>query len=385
MIKKKIVVLGSTGSIGESTAKVIRTFPDSFEVVGVAAGCNAEKLGRQAAEFNAPFAVIGNESMIPKVREYAPDCRVSSGEQALIDLATRPEVDIVLCAIIGTGGLLPVLKALELGKTVALASKEVLVMAGELVMGTARKHGGRIIPVDSEHSAIFQCLAGVRNPAEIRRLLLTASGGAFRDVPAHELENMTFEAALKHPAWQMGPKITVDSATMMNKGLEVIEASFLYDVPHDRIDVLIHPEAVVHSLVEFVDSSILAQLSEPDMCLPIQYALFYPERHPGKLRPLDLAAHGSLHFREPERVKYPTLDLAYRALREGGTMSAVLNAANEEAVEFFRQRKIKFTDIHRLIAAVMDRHVNHPSPDLGTILEADRAARACAREYLEKL
>lgn len=385
MKTRKLVILGSTGSIGENTVKVVRSFPGRFEVVGLAARVSAEKLGRQAAEFNCPFAVIGEESLAGEVGKYAPDCRIASGDGALIDLVTRPEVDIILCAIIGTGGLLPVLKALELGKTVALASKEVLVMAGELVMKTAREHGGRIIPVDSEHSAIFQCLSGRHESSEIRRLILTASGGAFRDLPAAELENMTFEAALKHPAWLMGPKITVDSATMMNKVLEVIEASFLYGVPQDRIEVLIHPEAVVHSLVEFVDNSILAQLSEPDMCLPIQYALLYPERHCSKLKPLNLAAYGQLHFRVPDPGRYPALELAYRALREGGAMPAVLNAANEEAVEFFRRRLIRFTDIPRLIGAVMEMVPNRSTPDLPAILEADRAARAAAGQYLKIL
>jgi 1-deoxy-D-xylulose-5-phosphate reductoisomerase len=385
MKPKKLVILGSTGSIGENTARVVRNFPGCFEVVGLAARASAEKLGKQAAEFNCPRVVIGGEALVAQVRKYAPDCRVDVGDEALIDLVTHPEVDIVLCSIIGTGGLLPVLKALELGKTVALASKEVLVMAGELVMKTAREYGGRIIPVDSEHSAIFQCLADRHQSSEIRRLILTASGGAFRDLPTAELENMTFEAALNHPAWRMGPKITVDSATMMNKVLEVIEASFLYNVPEDRIEVLIHPEAVVHSLVEFVDNSILAQLSEPDMCLPIQYALFHPERRQGKLKPLNLAAYGQLNFRAPDPNRYPALELAYHALREGGTMPAVLNAANEEAVEFFRKRQIRFTDIPKLIEVVMRKVPCRPAPDLPAILAADREARAAAGEYLKIL
>ncbi len=385
MTSKKIVILGSTGSIGESTAKVIRALPGRFEVVGLAAGTNAAKLGQQAAEFNAPHAVIGSPALIGEVQKYAPACRVESGENALIELASRPEVDIVLCSIIGTGGLLPVLKALQLGKTVALASKEVLVMAGELVMRTAREHGGSIIPVDSEHSAIFQCLHSSRDTAEVHKLIITASGGAFRDTPREQLEHMTVADALKHPAWSMGPKITIDSATMMNKGLEIIEASYLYQIPHDRIEVLIHPEAVVHSMVEFIDGSVMAQLSEPDMCLPIQYALLYPERCHGGLKRLDLAEYGRLHFKRPDPLHYPALDLAFRALREGGTMPAIMNAANEEAVELFRHGKIKFTDIHRVVERVMNDLKAEPAPDLAAILAADRCAREKVRQYYGNL
>ncbi len=374
-MSKKIVILGSTGSIGESTAKVIRSMPECFKVAGLAACSNAVKLAEQANEFNCPRAVLAATELIPEFQRIAPDCQVTSGEAALVELVSAPEIDIVLCAIVGTGGLQPVLRALELGKTVALASKEVLVMAGDLVMETARKHGARIIPVDSEHSAIYQCLEGSAGHVEVERLILTASGGAFRDTPLEKLENMTAVDALKHPAWSMGPKVTIDSATMMNKGLEIIEASHLFNIPHDRIDVLIHPQAAIHSLVEFVDGCMLAQLSEPDMCMPIQYALTWPGRCRGSWKRLDLAQLGTLKFQNADPQRYPALALAYRALRDGGTMPAVMNAANEEAVDLFRAGKIKFTEIHRIIAQVMDHHRAISSPDLDTILAADREAR----------
>lgn len=378
-MKKRVVILGSTGSIGESAMAVIRALPERFEVFGLAASTSAEKLGKQAAEFGCRHAVIADSEMMNTVRDYAPECSVSSGSAALAEIAGAPETDIVLCAIVGTAGLLPVLRALESGKTVALASKEVLVMAGKLVMAAAKRGGGKIIPVDSEHSAIFQCLNAANDLSETRRLILTASGGAFRNTPLEELKNATVEQALQHPAWSMGPKVTIDSATMMNKALEVIEAHFLFGIPSESIDVLIHPQAIIHSLVEFKDGCVMAQLSEPDMRLPIQYALTWPERCCGGLKRLDLTNNEGLEFFKPCPERYPALALAYQALQYGGTMPAVMNAANEEAVMLFRDGSIRFPDICRLIRDVMKEHSVTDSPSLAQIEAADAWARSKAK------
>lgn len=376
--KRRIVILGSTGSIGTSALWVAARQPDVLEVVGLAAGNNAAGLAAQAADTRCRRLVIADPARVDELRRQAPPgTQVATGEAALIDLVTAPDVDIVLCAIVGTGGLKPVLAAIRAGKTIALASKEILVMAGEVVMREARRCGGRILPVDSEHSAIFQCLEG-RDPATVRRIILTASGGPFRHTPAAELAAITPVQALAHPTWNMGAKVTLDSATMMNKGLELIEAGWLFDVGPDRLEVLIHPQSIVHSMVEFCDTGLLAQLGRPDMRLPIQYALTWPARLPMPLEPLDLAAVRRLEFEAPDLDRFPALTLARQAMQAGGTLPAVLNAANEVAVSRFRKGEISFPSIAGLVARVMGQHTVKTNPSLDDILAADTWARHAA-------
>jgi 1-deoxy-D-xylulose-5-phosphate reductoisomerase len=320
---------------------------------------------------------------VAEVRQrLGPGVEVFSGQQGLIELATLPEADIVLIAIVGTAGLVPALAAIRAGKDIAIASKEVLVMAGEIVMGEARRHGVKVLAVDSEHSAIFQCLDG-RPPASVRKLWLTASGGPFRNTPREEFPGITVERALKHPSWVMGRKITIDSATLFNKGLEMIEARWLFDIGMDRVGVVVHPQSVVHSLVEFVDGSMLAQLSAPDMCLPIQYALTYPERVGSERVRTNLAALGQLTFEEPDPERFPALGLARRAGEVGGTLPAVFNAANEVAVEAFCAGRIRFDQIAESVAAVMGWHATVMQPSLEVILEADAWARGVLQRELE--
>src|SRR5205809_3931078 len=340
---KNVVLLGSTGSIGASTLKVAEDLPDRIRLVGLAAGNNAELLAKQTLK-HRPEAVSINEPA--RAREIqtilGATTRVYAGNDGLLELATLPAADIVLIAIVGTAGLQPALAAIRAGKDIAVASKEILVMAGETVMTEARKHGVKVLAVDSEHSAIFQCLDG-KPPSSVRRLWLTASGGPFRTTPKAEFAQITVERALKHPSWVMGRKITIDSATLFNKGLEMIEARWLFDIEMARVSVIVHPQSVVHSMVEFVDGSMLAQLSTPDMCLPIQYALTYPERAISDRVQTNLAKLGSLTFEEPDPDRFPALDLARRSGEVGGTMPAVLNAANEVAVEAFVNRQINFS------------------------------------------
>ena len=354
---KNVVLLGSTGSIGTSTVKVAEDLPDRIRLLGLAAGNNAELLLKQARK-HQPEAISINDP--EKARELenlgGTTMRVYSGENGLIELATLPGADIVL---------------------IAIASKEILVMAGEIVMREARKHGVRVLAVDSEHSAIFQCLDG-KPPGSVRKLWLTASGGPFRDAkkwPRDKFSEITVEHALKHPSWVMGRKITIDSATLFNKGLEMIEARWLFDVGIERVGVLVHPQSIVHSLVEFVDGAMLAQLSTPDMCLPIQYALTYPDRAPSDRVQTDFARLGSLTFEEPDVERFPALGLARRAGEVGGTLPAVLNAANEVAVEAFVNRKINFPQITGTVRRVMDAHKAVPHPTLEQIFEADAWAR----------
>jgi len=372
---KRVVLLGSTGSIGTSTVKVVGDLSDRLELVGLAAGNNSELLLKQTRHFSPKAISIQDAG---KARELAEqlDHRtpVYSGTEGLIKLATLPEADIVLIAIVGTAGLRPALAAIRAGKDIAIASKEILVMAGETVMNEARKYGVKVLAVDSEHSAIFQCLDG--KPVDsVRNLLLTASGGPFRTTPAAEFTGITVERALKHPSWVMGRKITIDSATLFNKGLEMIEARWLFDIGMERVKVVVHPQSVIHSMVEFVDGSILAQLSTPDMCLPIQYALTYPDRASSGRVQTNLAKLGTLSFEEPDLERFPSLNLAREAGEKGGTLPAVLNAANEVAVEAFVNRKVGFVQISEIVALVMKRHrlVEHPS--LEQILEADAWAR----------
>jgi 1-deoxy-D-xylulose-5-phosphate reductoisomerase len=373
---KKVVLLGSTGSIGTSTIKVADDLPDRIRLVGLAAGNNVELLLEQARK-HRPEAVCIND---PKKAKIARDALgtatdVYCGAEGLIKLATLPSADIVLIAIVGTAGLQPALAAIRAGKDIAIASKEILVMAGEIVMNEARKQGVRVLAVDSEHSAIFQCLED-KPPGSVRQLWLTASGGPFRNKPKEEFADIAVECALKHPSWVMGRKITIDSATLFNKGLEMIEARWLFDIEMARVKVVVHPQSVVHSMVEFVDGSMLAQLSTPDMCLPIQYALTYPERARSERVQTNLAKLGSLTFEEPDEERFPALGLARRAGEEGGTLPAVLNAANEIAVEAFIQKQINFPQITETVRRTMQRHSVVSHPTLDQILEADTWARS---------
>ena len=378
----RIALLGSTGSIGKSALAVVDAHPERLQVVALAAGRNADALARQAAQYRPQLVSLGHGG-VEALRSLGIDehvTRLSEGPEGLVDVATHPDVDVVLCASSGTAALEAVLAAIAAGKRIALANKEVLVMAGELVTAAARKHGADLLPVDSEHNAIHQCLHA-RDRAEITRLILTASGGAFRDWPQSALETARPEDALKHPTWQMGRKITIDSATLMNKGLEVIEAHWLFGVPPDRIDVLVHPQSIVHSLVELCDGSTIAQLGVTDMRLPIQYAFSYPARWGAPLPRLDLAATASLTFAAPDRSRFPCLGLAYAALEAGGTMPVVLNAANEAAVHAFLEGRLPFPGIARVIAACMDAHVL----EAATTLEAVRRVDAWAHAHAQSL
>ncbi len=387
MRKRRVVILGATGSIGQSARKVARELPERMEVVGMSAHSQAEALQEAGREFpNAKLVISAGDG----------------GEERLVELATMPEADMVLIAIVGTGGLRPALAAIEAGKDVAVASKEILVMAGEAVMTAAHERGVQVLPVDSEHNAIFQCLAGrsVEGRAskgegretesfdprpstfDIRRLILTASGGPFRKLPADQLANVTLEQALKHPTWEMGRKITIDSATLFNKGLEMIEARWLFDVEMPRVEVIVHPQSIVHSMVEFIDGSVLAQLSTTDMCFPIQYAVTWPDRVPNTLKPLDFAALAKLEFEAPRTADFPALDLARWAGEAGGTLPAVLNAANEIAVATFLEKRCSFPAIWKTVDHTMRDHAPIAHPDLAAILDADSWARRRAAELL---
>lgn len=375
---KNVVVLGCTGSIGTSTVKVAEDLPNRIRLLGLAAGNNAELLIEQTRK-HRPIAVsINDPAKANDLRgTLGANCQVYSGAEGLLKLATHPEADIVLIAIVGTAGLQPALAAIRAGKDIAVASKEILVMAGETVMSEARKYGVRVLAVDSEHSAIFQCLDG-KPSASVRKLWLTASGGPFRDKaawPKEKFSEITVERALKHPSWVMGRKITIDSATLFNKGLEMIEARWLFDIEMARVGVVVHPQSIVHSMVEFVDGSLLAQLSTPDMCLPIQYALTYPDRAASERVQTDFPKVGSLTFEEPDVERFPALELARRAGEIGGTLPAVLNAANEIAVEAFVNRKINFPQITTTVRRVMDAHQVVAHPSLDQILAADAWAR----------
>jgi 1-deoxy-D-xylulose-5-phosphate reductoisomerase len=377
---KRVVLLGSTGSIGTSTIKVAEDLPDQIKIVGLAAGNNAALLTEQARK-HQPLAVsISDAAKAAELqKQLPPGTVVHSGTEGLLKLATLPEADIVLIAIVGTAGLQPALAAIRAGKDIAVASKEILVMAGETVMSEARRHGVKVLAVDSEHSAIFQCLDG-KPASSVRRLWLTASGGPFRKTPKAEFAGITVERALKHPSWVMGRKITIDSATLFNKGLEMIEARWLFDIGMERVAVVVHPQSIVHSMVEFVDGSIIAQMSTPDMCLPIQYALTYPERIASNRVQTDFAKIGSLQFEEPDPDKFPALRLARRAGEVGGTLPAVLNAANEVAVEAFCARAINFPQITETVARTMYAHQVVEHPTMEQILAADTWARQTARE-----
>jgi 1-deoxy-D-xylulose-5-phosphate reductoisomerase len=400
MKRKRVVVLGATGSIGESSLKVARDIPDRMEIVGLAANSNAEKLAVAANETRAGSVCLVDESKIDVLRkalQYEP--RIFTGEAGLQEIACLADADMVLVAIVGTGGLRPALAAIEAGKDLAVASKEILVMAGEIVMREARENRVQVLPVDSEHNAIFQCLQVGRDlsvpkdrgteaaptfQSDVRRIILTASGGPFREFPGGKFNSITVEQALKHPTWNMGPKITIDSATLFNKGLEMIEAHWLFGVEMKRVEVVIHPQSIVHSMVEFADGSTLAQLSYSDMCFPIQYAVTWPDRVPNTLPPLDFSKLSKLEFFPPRYGDFPALNLARRAGETGGTLPAVMNAANEMAVAAFLSRRIRFPHIWHIVEKVMDRHTAVAHPDLDAILAADQWARAEATAAIGK-
>ena len=382
MKRKRVVVLGATGSIGESSLKVARDIPERMEIVGLAANSNVEKLAAAANKVRPESVCLVDKTKLDILRKalaYQP--RIFSGEEGLREIAALTNADMVLVAIVGTGGLRPALAAIEAGKDLAVASKEILVMAGEIVMREARENSVHVLPVDSEHNAIFQCLDG--RSSEIRRIILTASGGPFRETPAKQFLDLTAEQALKHPTWNMGPKITIDSATLFNKGLEMIEAHWLFGVEIKRVEVVIHPQSIVHSMVEFADGSTLAQLSYSDMCFPIQYAVTWPDRVPNTLPPLDFGKLSKLEFFAPRYDDFPALNLARCAGETGGTLPAVMNAANEIAVAAFLDRQIRFPRIWQIVEQVMDRHRGVAHPDLDEILQADQWARAEAAKTLK--
>jgi 1-deoxy-D-xylulose-5-phosphate reductoisomerase len=388
--RKRVVILGATGSIGESALTVARDIPERMEIVGLAAKSNAEKLAAAANEVRPEAVCLVDETKLDVLRrglEYEP--RIFSGEAGLIEIACVTNVDMVLVAIVGTGGLRPALAAIKAGKDLAVASKEILVMAGEIVMREARDKSVHVLPVDSEHNAIFQCLeparlraardGGVASPTDVRRIILTASGGPFRETPRARFDSITPEQALKHPTWNMGPKITIDSATLFNKGLEMIEAHWLFGVEMKRVEVVIHPQSIVHSMVEFTDGSTLAQLSYSNMCFPIQYAVTWPDRVPNSLPPLDFSKLSKLEFSTPRYDDFPALNLARRAGEIGGTLPAVMNATNEIAVSAFLDRKVRFPEIWGIVEQVMNQHTPVAHPDLDAILGADQWARVQAQ------
>jgi 1-deoxy-D-xylulose-5-phosphate reductoisomerase len=379
---KQLAVLGSTGSIGVTTLDLVARFPDRFRAVALAAGRNVERLAAQMRQFQPRLVATADPDSATALRAAVPDFRgeILAGLEGIEQVATVPEADLVISALVGALGLGPTLRAIEAGKDVALANKEVLVVAGELVQAAARRAGVNVFPLDSEHNAIYQALHGHRR-ADVRRIILTASGGPFLRSPREALSAVTPAQALKHPTWKMGSKITIDSSTLMNKGLEVIEAHWLFGLPADQIDVVIHPQSIVHSMVEYVDGSVLAQLGIPDMSIPISYILAYPERLPlGHLPSLDLVQAGRLEFVAPDVERFPCLGLAYRALRAKGTAPAVLNAANEVLVDAFLNERIGYLDIPHIACQVLDRHTPVEGASLEALLAADAWARRTTRD-----
>ena len=381
---KKVILLGSSGSIGESTCKVARALPEKMKLVGLGVAKSTDRMLEQAKEFGVKALAVSDLQAAEKVKSRLPQgTQFYPGPEGLARMVEETEADMVLVAIVGTAGLAPALAALRSGKDLAVASKEILVLAGSAVMAEAKKRKKQVLPVDSEHNAIFQCLVGA-NEKEVRKVILTASGGPFRQSSAQAMEKVTLAQALKHPTWSMGQKITIDSATMFNKGLEMIEAHWLFGLPMKQVDVVVHPQSIVHSLVEFIDGSVLAQLSVTDMCFPIQYAVTYPERMPSGLPPLDLAKLGTLSFEQPDEKRFPALRLAREAGEQGGTLPGVLNAANEVAVEAFLAERISFPRIWGMVEEVMKKHRTEKEPSLEAIIDADRWARGEAKSRLEK-
>jgi 1-deoxy-D-xylulose-5-phosphate reductoisomerase len=378
---RNLAILGSTGSIGKSTLEVISRHRDKFKVMALAVGNNVEALADQIREFNPRVVAVFDESAAERLKKKNLPVQILEGEQGMADVATLDGVDTVVSAIVGSAGLVPTHEAIKAGKNIALATKEALVMAGNIVMSEAARRGVSILPVDSEHSAVFQCLDG-RDMEEVEKIILTASGGAFRSKSVQELRNVTPAEALKHPNWDMGKKITIDSATLMNKGLEVIEAFWLFNVPIEKIGVILHPQSIIHSMVKFIDGSVLSQMSVPDMKGPISYALSYPERFAHVLPSLDLSEIKELTFEEPDMNKYPSLALTYDALRAGGTMPCVLNAANEIAVESFLNEKIPFMDIPRVVSDTMNDHRVIKGETIEEVIDASEWAKQKAKEIV---
>ncbi len=374
--KKKVCVLGSTGSIGANSMAIIEHLSEEFEVTGVSAHSRWQDLAQQARQFNLKTVVVTNPDFENNLKNELADTntKVIAGPEGMVELATDPECDIVIASVVGAAGLPAVLAAVNAGKTIAVANKEALVVAGCLIMPLSKKTGATILPIDSEHSAILQSMHSGSHD-EIEKIIITASGGPFRTSSLEQIKNATLEDALNHPTWNMGPKITIDSATMMNKALEVIEAKWLFDMPADKIEVLVHPESIIHSLVEFCDGSVIAQLSPPDMKLPIQYALTYPRRLPCPTKRLNLHELGSLNFEEPDIRKFPAVRLGFEVASRGGTCGAVFNAANEAAVNLFRNREISFVQISNLTESALHNHSFVQNPDLEQLLETDRWAR----------
>ncbi|MEH2230154.1 MAG: 1-deoxy-D-xylulose-5-phosphate reductoisomerase [Nostoc sp.] len=387
---KAITLVGSTGSIGTQTLDIVTQYPDRFRIVGLAAGNNVAMLAAQIRQFRPEIAAICSEDKLPALKEAIidldPQPILLAGDAGVIEVARYGDSQTVVTGIVGCAGLLPTIAAIEAGKDIALANKETLIAGAPVVLPLVEKHGVKLLPADSEHSAIFQCLQGVPKDG-LRKILLTASGGAFRDWDVEKLADVTVADALKHPNWSMGRKITVDSATLMNKGLEVIEAHFLFGLDYDNIEIVIHPQSIIHSLIELQDTSVLAQLGWPDMRLPLLYALSWPDRIYTNWERLDLVKAGNLTFREPDHQKYPCMQLAYAVGKAGGSMPAVLNAANEQAVALFLDEKIRFLDIPRCIEWVCDRHQNdnRANPSLDDILAADKWARQEVLTATEKL
>ena len=383
---KSIIILGSTGSIGTNTLDIVQRFPEDFRVIGMTGGGNIERLEAQIRSFKPQAVAVSTESSAATLRARCSDLPVEilAGEEGITQVAAMPGAELVISAIVGAAGLVPTLAAIRSGKHIALANKEPMVMAGKLMQDEARKHGVKIFPVDSEHSAIFQSLEGHRLE-DVRRLILTASGGALWTLTKEQLQDVTPERALQHPNWKMGSKITIDSATLMNKGLEVVEARWLFNISESRIDVVVHRESIIHSLVEYTDRSMIAQLGLPDMRTPISYAMQYPERLPLDLPSLDLTEVGTLTFCKPDHDRFPCLNLGYESLRVGGTMPAVLNAANEIAVDAFLNGGIRFLGIADVIRNTMDAHTCRDVSSLNDALEADRWAREKADSLVHAL
>ena len=377
--KKKLIILGSTGSIGENTIKVVEHLSDEIEVIGLSAGSNISRLLEQIHNLKCPRAAIADESLYLQLKTKTPAyCKIFSGPNGINEMiADAVEADMVLCAILGAASLSPVLTAIETGKDIAIASKEALVMAGHIVMKSVADNNVRILPVDSEHSAVFQCIEG-QDKKSLKRIILTASGGAFRDKSLSFMQKATLNDALSHPTWDMGAKITIDSATLMNKALEIIEARWLFDIKAENIDVVIHHQSIIHSMVEFVDGTMLAQLGTPDMRFPIQYALTYPKKYPASTDSLDFTKISNLTFKIPDSERFPSLDFSYEAIKIGGTMPTVMNAANEIAVECFINGKIPFTGIWKIIEKTMTSHKTLDRPNLNAIFNADKEARKYA-------
>ncbi len=372
-MNKKIAILGSTGSIGKNTLNIARALHPEIQVKALAAKSNIEALEPQIREFHPEIVAVYEEEKALELKKIFPHLKIVSGMNGLLEVATHPDVNYVVSAMTGSIGILPTAEAIREGKTIGLANKEVLVSAGAYIMQLAKEKGVSILPIDSEHSAIFQCLQG-NSLKDVRRLILTASGGPFLHTSLEEMRAITLEKALAHPTWNMGPKVTIDSSTLMNKGFEVIEAHFLFGIPLDKIEVVIHPQSIIHSFVEYVDGSILAQMSEPNMMMPIQYALTYPERRQSPIKPFEFAKHSSLEFFTPDRSKFRCLDLAFKALEQGGSAPCYLNAANEVLVERFCQKEIGWHEIGSKLESLLLRHSVQPS-DLDSLLKVDAAAR----------